>query len=336
MSAGAGAAAAAAAAAEMQRQEEEEMTPYSPRDLAEDWEFKILRSNFATFRNPAKLRAVLDEEQRGGWVLVEKFDDRRIRLKRPAGTKAIQGDFADRYDPYRTTVGMSQGVLAATLLGFAALVMIGLLALLALAGIEGARPPFIPSPAPGTMGPTRREPMPGRSRCPRNAVAVLRFRIKGYRMPVRDRDLGAYRELVDAGIMEPVPGPEGEHRFTLAWGTRNPGAGGGADKERERYAPPDGDLSESAKERPRQHLAGDRRVTEQNHPAYRELVAARVMIHSRPFVGGDDYRLTYWGWKLKDELIGCADGNSMTGCVEVAATLAVWCIDASLGIISTV
>jgi hypothetical protein len=136
MSAGAtagAAAAAAAAAAERQRQEEEEMTPYTPKDLAEDWEFKILRSNFATFRDPVKLRTVLDEERRGGWVLVEKFDDRRIRLKRPAGTKAIQGDFADRYDPYRTSVGMSQGALAATILGFAALVMIGLLTFVAIA-----------------------------------------------------------------------------------------------------------------------------------------------------------------------------------------------------------
>ena len=58
MSAGAGAAAgaaAAAAAAEMMRQEEEEMTPYSANDLAQGWEFKILRSNFSTFRNPDKL-----------------------------------------------------------------------------------------------------------------------------------------------------------------------------------------------------------------------------------------------------------------------------------------
>jgi len=130
--AGAGAAAAAAAAAEMQRQEEEEMTPYTPKDLAEDWEFKILRSNFATFRNPEKLRTVLDQEKRGGWVLVEKFDDQRIRLKRPTGTKVMQGDFADGYDPYRTTVGVSQGFLVLTILGaigilFASILLIGIL-----------------------------------------------------------------------------------------------------------------------------------------------------------------------------------------------------------------
>lgn len=85
------------------------MTPYTDKDLAEGWEFKILRSSFATFRNPAKLRAVLDEEKRGGWTLVEKFDDYRIRLKRPAGAKVTESDFADGYDPYRTTTGVSQG-----------------------------------------------------------------------------------------------------------------------------------------------------------------------------------------------------------------------------------
>src|SRR5262245_17434517 len=35
-----------------------------------------------------------------------------------------------------------------------------------------------------------------------NAVAVLRFRVKGWRFPVRDRDLAAFEELVSAGIME--------------------------------------------------------------------------------------------------------------------------------------
>jgi hypothetical protein len=130
MSTGA-AAAAAAAAAEMQRQEEEEMTPYGTKDLAEDWEFKILRSNFGTFRNPEKLRAILDQEKRGGWMLVEKFDDQRIRLKRPAGTKVVQGDLADGYDPYRTTVGAS-GVLVLTVVGLIFSVFFGVILLFAM------------------------------------------------------------------------------------------------------------------------------------------------------------------------------------------------------------
>jgi hypothetical protein len=122
--AGAAAAGAAAAQAEMQRQEEEEMTPYNAKDLDEGWEFKILRSNFSSFRNPEKLRAILEEEKRGGWTLVEKFDDQRIRLKRPASAKQIQGELADGYDPYRTTVGMGQnGVAVAMIAVFATVVL---------------------------------------------------------------------------------------------------------------------------------------------------------------------------------------------------------------------
>jgi hypothetical protein len=115
--------AAAAAAAEQMRQEEEEMTVYSPKDLAEGWEFKILRG---WFRKPENLRAVLEEEKRGGWVLVEKFDDNRIRLKRPAGIKVVEEDLASGYDPYRTTVGLpNQAVIVLAVLG--AYALLGLL-----------------------------------------------------------------------------------------------------------------------------------------------------------------------------------------------------------------
>ena len=57
------------------------------------------------------MRAVLEEEKRGGWTLVEKFDDSRVRLKRPTGTKVVEDDLADGYDPYRTTVGPSGGMI---------------------------------------------------------------------------------------------------------------------------------------------------------------------------------------------------------------------------------
>ena len=47
------------------------MTPYTRTDLAEDWEFKIIRSTTGTFKKPEKMRAVLDEEACAGWVMVE-------------------------------------------------------------------------------------------------------------------------------------------------------------------------------------------------------------------------------------------------------------------------
>jgi hypothetical protein len=108
MSAAAGAAAAAAIARE--RREEEEMTPYSPGDLAENWEFKILRSATGKFRDPLWLHAVLQEERRAGWTLVEKFDDARLRLRRPAGAPSNAATLG--FDPYRTWVGTSQARLA--------------------------------------------------------------------------------------------------------------------------------------------------------------------------------------------------------------------------------
>jgi hypothetical protein len=107
MSAAGAAAAAAASAAAKQRadQEEEEMTPYSADDLAQNWQFKILRSAAGKFRDPVWLHAVLAEEGRAGWTLVEKFDDARLRLKRPASAKAR--DAALGFDPLRTWVGIS-------------------------------------------------------------------------------------------------------------------------------------------------------------------------------------------------------------------------------------
>lgn len=102
------------------------MTPYTPSDLAEGWEFKILRSSTGRFRDPAWLQSVLQEEQRAGWTLVEKFDNGRIRLKRPA--KARAGDAALDFDPMRTWVGMTPGILAVLIVA-ASLASSGLIAL---------------------------------------------------------------------------------------------------------------------------------------------------------------------------------------------------------------
>jgi hypothetical protein len=126
------AAAAAAEAARLQREEEEEMTPYREDELRDGWEFKILRSTTDTFRHPEKLRHVLEEEGRAGWVLVEKFDDQRLRLKRRSDAK--DSDYAAGFDVYRTYVGrtpqqQSMQVLA-WVLGISVLV-IGVIAALA-------------------------------------------------------------------------------------------------------------------------------------------------------------------------------------------------------------
>jgi hypothetical protein len=116
MSAGAAGAAGAAAAAEAERRrhEEEEMTHYTAAELQE-WEFKIVRSNLAAFRKPEVLRQVCAEEARAGWSLLEKFDNQRLRFKRPISARA--GDAGLEFDPYRTEFGASAGVIVAVVVG---------------------------------------------------------------------------------------------------------------------------------------------------------------------------------------------------------------------------
>lgn len=91
------------------------MTGYTATDLDDGWEFKILRSATGAFKKPEFLQRALEEEGRAGWVMIEKFDSQRVRLKRPAAAKS--GDAALGFDPYRTTVGISEGRLALIIIG---------------------------------------------------------------------------------------------------------------------------------------------------------------------------------------------------------------------------
>lgn len=102
------------------------MTGYTQADLAEGWEFKILRSATGAFRDPARLRQALEEESRAGWVLVDKFDNQRVRLKRPASARA--GDLSPGLDAYRTSFGIGEGPLTAMIIG----TVIGVIALVIL------------------------------------------------------------------------------------------------------------------------------------------------------------------------------------------------------------
>jgi hypothetical protein len=99
-----GAAGIAAAAQRRRRNEEEAMAGSYRADDIEGWEFKILRSaTRRAFGSAPALRAVLDEEARAGWELVEKFDDHRVRLKRRVDQRDL--DRGLPFDPYRTWVG---------------------------------------------------------------------------------------------------------------------------------------------------------------------------------------------------------------------------------------
>ena len=67
-----------------------------------------MKVNHATgaFGRHDRLRQILEREARAGWTLVEKFDDKRIRLKRPASARAADAGLG--IDPYRTWVGISE------------------------------------------------------------------------------------------------------------------------------------------------------------------------------------------------------------------------------------
>ncbi len=115
--------AAAAAAARRRRKmlaEEEDMARYTGEDLSNDWEFKIVRSESGAFRKPEVLRKLIEEEARTGWVMLEKFDDRRVRFKRRRSARTRDALLPPGVDPYRTRYGSpttQYAVLASMVIG---------------------------------------------------------------------------------------------------------------------------------------------------------------------------------------------------------------------------
>ena len=107
----------AAHIAAKKKQEEEEKMGYNLEELENDWEFKILRSATSQFKNYEVVEKVKAEESVSGWVMVEKFDNNRIRFKRPR--KAMENDIhlPPGVDPYRIDYGMSEGMLGVTITG---------------------------------------------------------------------------------------------------------------------------------------------------------------------------------------------------------------------------
>jgi hypothetical protein len=154
--------------------------------------------------------------------------------------------------------------------------------------------------------------MPVQTELSANAVAVLRFEIKGWRAKNGKSRLPAYHELAAAGIMEPVPGSETEYRFTEeGMKQREEILREAEDRiERERFEPPDlGNLSEASWALLRQIVSGEHvEITPANRSAFRELATARIIYLMHTFARGEEsgYRFTYFGWNQRFELLGCA------------------------------
>jgi len=79
-----------------------ETTSYTPGELADGWEFKTIRSQLGLFVKRDFRERILAEEGRAGWVLVEKFDDYLMRLKRQR--KLHPEPEVNDFDPYRTVI----------------------------------------------------------------------------------------------------------------------------------------------------------------------------------------------------------------------------------------
>lgn len=128
----------AASQNEHRKVEEELLTPYSNKELADGWEFKILRSASGVFESPERMQEVLAEEAKAGWILVEKFDRHRLRLKR--STEATKNDPHLHFDAWRTQIGASQNKYEAKIALFAAGILLVVLGFV-LVGIMVFGPP---------------------------------------------------------------------------------------------------------------------------------------------------------------------------------------------------
>src|SRR5208282_6023666 len=80
--------------------------------------------------------------------------------------------------------------------------------------------------------------------------------------------------------------------------------------ERERFEPPDAsNLSEAARELLRQIVTEERvEITLENRQLFRELASARIVMLMNTFAKGNDsaYAFTYWGFRQRFEIVGCA------------------------------
>ena len=90
-----------------EEEEEETMTKYTPEELENQWEFKIVRSETGAFRRPEVFQSLLQEESIAGWELVEKLDNRRVRFKRRRDARRRDTTLPPGLDPYRTYYGRS-------------------------------------------------------------------------------------------------------------------------------------------------------------------------------------------------------------------------------------
>ena len=100
------------------------MVKYTQDDLDGEWEFKIVRSDSGAFRKPESLGRLVAEEAEAGWILLEKFDNSRVRFKRPRSARSRDPYLASGVDPYRSQYGIPSARYAVMLGILATVVML--------------------------------------------------------------------------------------------------------------------------------------------------------------------------------------------------------------------
>jgi hypothetical protein len=111
------------AAQQQMMAEEERMATYTREELEEDWEFKIVRANSTAFRKSEVLQKLLQEEAVAGWTMVEKFDDSRVRFKRPRSAREQDAYLPEGVDPYRTSYGAAAFLYGVLIVGVLLLIV---------------------------------------------------------------------------------------------------------------------------------------------------------------------------------------------------------------------
>jgi hypothetical protein len=111
------------AAQQQMMAEEERMATYTREELEEDWEFKIVRANSPAFRKSEVLQKLLQEEAVAGWTMVEKFDDSRVRFKRPRSAREQDAYLPEGVDPYRTSYGAAAFLYGVLIVGVLLLIV---------------------------------------------------------------------------------------------------------------------------------------------------------------------------------------------------------------------
>jgi hypothetical protein len=81
---------------------------HQPYNIREDrWEYKVVRAPHGEFGQREHLRALLHQEARAGWIMVEKYDDYQVRFKRPRSERVYDDHLPPDIDPYRTIYTLS-------------------------------------------------------------------------------------------------------------------------------------------------------------------------------------------------------------------------------------